>query len=251
MEPTGKPDLPGPESANEQKANFASPGPAYSRQMETSRYGAHRLVVDLVGKGKRVLDIGSGEGALAAHLAAVGNEVIAVERDARLASAATKRGVHVVNRDIEHDDLEDLGLFDVIVCADVLEHLVEPELALFKIKRRLAPGGSLVCSIPNVAFYPVRFKLLLGRFRYIDGGIMDRTHLHFYTRATAKEFIEGAGFKVTREEISLFLPLGFRPLTIFVNRLLEGKRLGPVLYKCCQAFPGFFAFQFISESIPT
>jgi SAM-dependent methyltransferase len=86
--------------------------------------------------------------------------------------------------------------FDVIVFADVLEHFVEPLEVLTMAKRRLKPGGRIVISIPNVAHLTVRLQLLLGSFNYTDRGILDRTHLHFYTKRSLREMISQADLEI-------------------------------------------------------
>ncbi|MFY9551215.1 MAG: class I SAM-dependent methyltransferase, partial [Thermoanaerobaculia bacterium] len=88
--------------------------------------------------------------------------------------------------------------FDAVVCADVLEHLPKPEALLERIRGWLRPGGTLYASIPNVANVSVRAALLAGRFPYAERGILDRTHLRFYTRRSARALLEEAGFRVRR-----------------------------------------------------
>src|SRR5262249_44560706 len=88
--------------------------------------------------------------------------------------------------------------FDVVVCADVLEHLAHPEQLLERIRSWLKPEGRLLASIPNVANVSVRASLLGGGFSYAERGILDRTHLRFYTRSTARRLLEDAGFRLRR-----------------------------------------------------
>src|SRR5262249_10881270 len=106
--------------------------------------------------------------------------------------------------------------FDAVICADVLEHLVEPEQVLARIREWLKPGGVLVASIPNVANVSVRGALLFGRFQYAHRGILDRTHVSFYTRSTARQLLESNGFPVrgceaTAMPYELALPALSRP----------------------------------------
>jgi SAM-dependent methyltransferase len=89
--------------------------------------------------------------------------------------------------------------FDAVVCGDVLEHLARPEELLSRIREWLRPGGLLFVSVPNVANVTVRAALLSGRFPYAERGILDRTHLRFYTRRTARELVAGAGFRIRRD----------------------------------------------------
>ena len=84
--------------------------------------------------------------------------------------------------------------FDWIMAADVLEHSAEPQAALRFYRRFLKPDGKLIVSLPNVAVWDNRFRLLFGRFDYRASGVLDRTHLRFFTFRTARELIIEAGF---------------------------------------------------------
>jgi hypothetical protein len=88
--------------------------------------------------------------------------------------------------------------------ADVLEHLVDPDAALLRAKSLLAPGGALVLSIPNVAHGTVRLSLLLGDFDPVDKGILDRTHLHWFTRRSLHLTLRKAGLRVDEEARATF-----------------------------------------------
>jgi SAM-dependent methyltransferase len=87
-----------------------------------------------------------------------------------------------------------------IVLADVLEHLREPEALLSQCQKLLADDGRLVVSVPNVAHWSVRLSLLFGRFSYTARGILDRSHLRFYTLSTIQAELERAGFSIERVE---------------------------------------------------
>ena len=90
--------------------------------------------------------------------------------------------------------------FDAVVCADVLEHFARPEMLLECVRAWLKNGGVLFASIPNVANISVRLALLFGRFRYADRGILDRTHVTFFTLASAKDLLERSGFRIRAVE---------------------------------------------------
>lgn len=90
--------------------------------------------------------------------------------------------------------------FDVVVCADVLEHLASPAALLERIHGWLHPDGVLLVSLPNVANVSIRVALLFGRFRYTERGILDRSHLSFYTRSSARELLEDSGYRVKSVE---------------------------------------------------
>jgi predicted TPR repeat methyltransferase len=90
--------------------------------------------------------------------------------------------------------------FDVVVCADVLEHLASPTALLERIHEWLHPEGLLLVSLPNVANVSIRLALLFGRFQYAERGILDRSHLSFYTRSSARRLLEDSGFRVESVE---------------------------------------------------
>ncbi len=91
--------------------------------------------------------------------------------------------------------------FDYIICADVLEHLREPQKTLERFKPYLKDDGCFIISLPNIRYYGVSAMLLLqGKFEYADSGILDRTHLKFFTRNTAIEMIEKSGLEILRME---------------------------------------------------
>ena len=147
---------------------------------------------------RRVLDLGCATGALGAALRERGAEVVGVERDPAFASAAGRRLDRVVVGDAA-DLPDDLGRFDCIVAADVLEHLTDPWTALRDATRLLEPAGSVVVSLPNVRFFETFWELgIRGRWPRRDHGIFDRTHLRWFTLRDARELVESAGLRVER-----------------------------------------------------
>ena len=135
--------------------------------------------------------------------------------------------------------------FDVAVCADVLEHLPRPEELLARIQEWLAPGGLLLVSLPNIANVTVRAGLLLGRFPYAEKGILDRTHLRFYTRKSARRLLEEAGFRV------LHVGATAMPYELAVPALGRGPLAGPVrafASGTAKLWPTMFGYQFVLEA---
>src|SRR5215475_12056219 len=133
------------------------------------------------GQGRRVLDVGAADGLLAARLATRGWRVTGIESDPALADAATGHCESLVRADLNAGVPELAGPFDAIVYGDVLEHLVDPLGVMVGLNRTLARDGVIVVSIPNVAHLWIRLSLLAGRFEYGARGILDRTHLRFFT----------------------------------------------------------------------
>jgi len=135
--------------------------------------------------------------------------------------------------------------FDAVVCGDVLEHLARPEELLARIREWLRPGGTLYVSVPNVANVTVRAALLAGRFPYAERGILDRTHLRFYTRRTARELVERAGFRIRRQAatampVELALPALGRPPLSGPSRALASA--------AARVWPTLFGYQVVIEA---
>jgi methionine biosynthesis protein MetW len=161
---------------------------------------SHALITELVGTGRRVLDVGCATGYLAAALIERGCDVTGIEFDPEAARQAGERGVKVFVGDVESMDLDEHlsgDVFDVIVFGDVLEHLKDPLRTLRRLEPFLREGGHVVASIPNVAHGSVRLAMMQGRFRYQRLGLMDNTHLRFFTRESVERLFEDAGFLIT------------------------------------------------------
>ena len=158
-------------------------------------------IVDLVPEGaRRVLDLGCSTGWLAAALKQRGPvEVVGIEREQAYAAIAQERCDRVVVGDVQ-DVPRDLGRFDCLVAADVLEHLVDPWTALDRYVALLEPGCRAVISLPNAAHWTTYAALARGRRPRRPEGIHDATHLRWFTLRDAVELCEGAGLRVEHVE---------------------------------------------------
>ncbi|HLN86926.1 MAG TPA: class I SAM-dependent methyltransferase [Candidatus Limnocylindrales bacterium] len=155
--------------------------------------------LELVGAGRKVLEIGPGSGHLTEALAKRNCQVTCIEVDANLTSIAHSFCERMIVGDVESLNPEEAfpgERFDVIILGDVLEHLKHPEMVLRKLKNYLQPAGYLVLSLPNVAHASVRLALLNGDFNYSEEGIIDRTHLRFFTLATIVALAREAGYQI-------------------------------------------------------
>lgn len=194
-----------------------------------------------------ILDVGFGAGELARRVKDRCRHLAGIEFDA----GAAQQSAHLFDRWIEGDLVPALKerfdtLFDVIVAADVLEHLPDPGTVLNLLGPLLAPEGRLLVSLPNIANISVRLALLFGRFDYTPRGILDQTHLRFFTRRTGQALLEAHGFRVvdtvpTAMPVELAVPaLGRPPLAPVV-------RGGAVL--AARMLPGLFGYQFVYEAV--
>jgi 2-polyprenyl-3-methyl-5-hydroxy-6-metoxy-1,4-benzoquinol methylase len=157
----------------------------------------HTLAVLSIPPGAMVLDVGCGTGIVARALAARGCKVWGVEIDPRRAASARTWCHEVLEVDVETVALstELAGMkFDTVLFLDVLEHLRDPQVVLADAATVLAPGGSVLLSIPNVTHGALRLELLSGKFRYRASGLLDRGHLRFFDADGVDELIRQAGF---------------------------------------------------------
>lgn len=156
---------------------------------------------ELIPFGSKVLDVGCSSGNFGAELRAKKQcEVIGVDIFEDDLKIAAKHLDKVFLRNVERDNFDDLGQFDVMLMADVIEHLIDPVPALEKLKKRLKKSGILVFSVPNMANIGVRLELLKGRFEYTKYGILDQTHLHYYDRIQLSQVLRDAGFTIVKTD---------------------------------------------------
>jgi 2-polyprenyl-3-methyl-5-hydroxy-6-metoxy-1,4-benzoquinol methylase len=208
-------------------------------ELNTRPLGGHARLLDLVGAGQRVLDVGCSSGYLARPLVERGCTVIGIERDPNAAEAAREVCKEVLVGDVEVMALPfESSSFDVILCGDLIEHLREPEQFLVRVHRYLRGGGRLVLSTPNVANWTMRLSLLGGRWRYTERGILDRTHLHLFTRKSLVEMLDRAGYRVVELDFTVPVPLIGTPGVERVAHALGRLR------------PQLLAYQFLAAAEP-
>ncbi len=156
-------------------------------------------IIELIGKHKKVLEVGSSSGYMTSQLKKNGCIVDALEIDIAAIKKVEKIARKVFSISIE--DKKAVGLkkekYDFITLADVLEHLVSPEVALRNLRKLCDERTIIIVSTPNIASWPMRKQLFFkGDFEYTETGLLDKTHLHFYTPKTLPVFLEEKGFEV-------------------------------------------------------
>ena len=146
---------------------------------------------------RTLLDVGCGDGTLGRKLHSEwGVQVTGITHSTAEAELARTRLVKVVVADLNDFDPVGLGQFDCIVCSHVLEHLHAPGELLRRMQGNFSSGGCLIVALPNLLHWRQRLALLRGRFRYTEGGLMDRTHLRFFDWETAAGLLRDTGYEL-------------------------------------------------------
>lgn len=208
------------------------PRTVYDEKWQNAEIGfTHRLIVGEVPHNSRVLDAGSAGGYVAEALRSErGCEVVCLDIDAGSVKRAADRGFEAHLVDLDIDEINADG-FDVVVFADVLEHLRHPAVTL----RQVHGANRVVVSVPNIGHWWARYQLLGGRFPKEPDGLFDRTHLQFLTRATMRDLARDGGWAVTREQhVGWRLP--GEPRVRGLHRLRQ---------PAAERFPGLFAYQVV------
>lgn len=174
------------------------------------RNNPRTIIAAWVPNGSNVLEVGPGDGVVGAWLMAnKGCRVVGVEYVPEAAAAAANRFTHMITGSIEDPQVQGQAAafapYDVIIFADVLEHLVDPWAVLREMRPLLSPTGRVLLSVPNIAHWTARANLLLGRFDYTEGYLMDRTHLRWFTWKSVRELAANSGYRIVEEQ-TVFKP---------------------------------------------
>ena len=207
--------------------------------LKQSKYSSHYLFSRLVGSGHRVLDIGCGDGFLAATLShqnqVSGIDILDAPKNIDAfqyyIQADLQKGLSEAWNRLGYSSNKIQSIlpeekFDTVLLPDILEHLYHPERLLQDCQKVLDHHGRLIVSVPNVANITVRLSLLFGSWNYTERGILDRTHYRFYTRKTIRKLLEENGYQVVKEIMTVMpIELAFglhaqNRLMILLNRIL-------------------------------
>ena len=196
----------------------------YGDKFESYFEGGRQDIVERLAANpdQAILELGCGSGgtARAVRAANKAGRYVGIELMADAAKQAQGAVDQVVVGNVESLDLQPFaGQFDVLIASEVLEHLVDPWATVRRLVECLKPGAVVYASSPNVAHWHVVRALLRGRFDYSEVGVMDRTHLRWFTPDTYRAMFEAAGVQVT--SVASVRPIGGK--VRLLNALTGGR----------------------------
>ncbi len=213
------------------------------------KYSSHDLILRMLAAEKtpqRILDLGVASGYLGMMLRKNGHYVAGIEKDAEQAAKAMKHYDAFYVADLESYDFPERQTFDYVLFADILEHLREPEAVLRKALRSLKPNGNIIISVPNMANILIRLGPLFGRFDYTDRGLLDKSHIRFYTLKSLKKMVAEISCEIcdvvpTPLPFQIVFPVTQRKI---FNAFHEIHYLGVLAWKT------LLAYQFVLKAKP-
>ena len=227
-------------------SNPPSANGRYDFEIDLDSDSTHAKVVRLVGRDRRVLELGPATGYMSRIFVEHGCSVVGVEVDPDMANQAARYCERVIVGDLERLDLEaELGdaRFDVVVAADVLEHLRDPLAVLRRLRDHLTEEGFFVLSVPNVAHGSVRLALLEGNFRYQSHGLLDTTHLRFFTHETIGDLLDEAELGIAE--------IHHQQLNLDASEVpFDAQAVPAAVVEALTQDPDAMTYQFVIKAIP-
>lgn len=192
----------------------------------------------------KVLDVGAASGTLARMCQSKSLRLFGIEPNPDWAQIASPLYEKMWVCSISDIDSELLAGFDAVVLGDILEHLPDPETVLKKLVECQPLKALFIISVPNIANLWIRLNLLLGRFDYADRGILDRTHLHFFTRRTLIRMIQNSGLEILSIQVT---PIPLELVSRFFVTL-PGRFVHAVLARFTRWLPTLLGYQFVVQA---
>ena len=193
-----------------------------------------------------LLDLGCSSGQLSERMRALGHRITGV--DVLEIDGVRDRVDHFIQADLDRglpQEIFDGGPYDIVVCADVLEHVRQPERLMRELRGLLAPGGVLISSVPNFGHWYARLRILFGLFDYDHRGLLDDGHVRFFTRRGLMRRFDRAGYTVIRQETTGL------PLDVLSRNSSRRRRVLRALDRRLVAMrPSLFGYQFVSMCEP-
>ena len=214
-------------------------------QLKPSEDSSHGRITKLLQHRpqSRILDLGCSSGMLAERLRGLGHQVVGV--DVNEIDGVRERTDYFIRADLNEGIPSEVGSgFDIVLLADVLEHVLSPGTLITQAREVLSPSGTAIFCVPNMAHWYPRFRATLGMFDYDQRGILDATHVRFFTRRSLVKLIERRGFAIQRIE-----PVGL-PLDALGIESNKARTLRLTDRLLSNVWPTMFGYQFIVEATP-
>lgn len=208
---------------------------------------SQKLSIDLIGYNKKILEIGTSTGYVTRILREHKNIITGIEIDEDAALIASQYCNRMIIGDVEALDFEknfESSSFDVILCGDILEHLVNPRNLLIKLKKYLKDEGYLVVSLPNFLHGDVLLNLFNGDFRYEPVGLLDETHLRFFGLKNIYRLFTECGYRITNLQTTN-IPIGATELK------MDNLKVPKELLKFIELLPNSNVYQFVFTAQPS
>ena len=199
--------------------------------LNTNPFSVHQKIIHFVGQNKHVLDVGCSEGLLSKKMKENNCCVVGIEQNREAAQIADEYCQDLIIGDVQSINLDTKyeNYFDIIIFADILEHLGEPSDVLERFKKYLKDDGSLIISLPNISNWKIRLQMLLGNFDYNEYGILDNGHIRFFNEKTMKKMINNSGYEISKFDLTVG----------------DVKRFSNISHHIGMIWPNLFAFQFL------
>lgn len=210
-------------------------------QLNLRKYEAHAIILSIIEPHSKVLDLGCASGYIGKYLKIEKKcEIWGIEQDKNLAVKARKIMKRVFIKDLRNiNNLNINTKFDAILLADVVEHITFYDQLLRSIKKYMKSGGKLIISTPNIANISIRWNLFLGKFNYSEKGILDKTHVHFFTKNSLLYTLRSHGYKI--ESIDYSADFGQIPIFGRILKFIPKN----IQYKITTVFNTILSIQFI------
>lgn len=216
---------------------------------KTDPWSSHSVIYSWMNNfqpGSHILDVGTANGILGRKYIGRGYYLTGVENNLEFAKQARPYYDDFLCANIQDASIELISNQDVVVCADILEHLPDPQNVLNLLVALQKPGSHFLISVPNIANIWIRLNLLFGKFDYSENGILDNTHLRFFTRRTFTRLLQNSDL-VIKELVVTPIPLNRLSEFFVQNRF--GKYLFSLLALVTRLFPSLLGYQFVANTI--
>jgi len=213
------------------------------------KYSSHYWILNALRRETepvKILDVGTASGYLGKVWRGSGHYVAGIEYDAATAEKAREYYDAFQVADVERFAFPYVREFDYIVFADVLEHLRDPAAVLRRCLPALKESGKIIVSVPNIANWIIRLSLLFGKFDYMDRGILDRTHLRFFTLRSLEQLLSEVSCEILD---AIPTPLPVQLVLPFTGSKFFGP-LHETHYGLTRCWKSFFAYQFVIVAAP-